>query len=397
MHKLVHTDHLCYNKCTKSEVKNQVTLYKSTKIRIYPNKAQKQFIEETLGHKRFVWNQLLSMSIERYKNNPDLPRLNTFAYNNLLPTLKMEYPFLKDVDSRALQLVSRDLNQAYLNFFKGRGFPKFKAKKKDKGYTSTSTCRQLDKHHLKLAKLGVVKARNPYQISGVIQSFTVTKTRTNKYFCSITYKCESQALPKTEKTIGLDFGVSDLVIGSEDDLRFESRQYTHYENQAIKWDRKLKRRQRLAKAQNKNLDECKNVERARLMRAQYYEKIANCRRDYLHKISKYLVETYDTIVIEDLKVSNLMKKHRLAHSIANQSWRELRLMLEYKCAMYGKELIVVNPTNTSQICSSCGQKGSKKPLVIRSWICESCGDFHDRDVNAAKNIKQLGLEQAVVR
>jgi len=133
------------------------------------------------------------------------------------------------------------------------------------------------------------------------------------------------------------------------------------------------------------------------MVAKYHEKVRNTRMNYLHHISKRLAKAYDTICIENLRTSNLMKNHNLARIIANQSWRELRLQLAYKCELYGKTLIVVNPYKTSQICSSCGHDDGKHGLEIREWTCPNCGSQHDRDVNAARNIKQLCLEQALVK
>lgn len=132
----------------------------------------------------------------------------------------------------------------------------------------------------------------------------------------------------------------------------------------------------------------KNYQKAKHMVAKYNEKIANQRKDYLHKLTRSLVEQYDVIKIEDLKVKNLLKNHTLARAIANQSWREIRIQLEYKCAWYGKQLVTVNPRKTSQICSNCGYDDGKHTLDIRQWTCPKCGTHHDRDINAAKNILQ---------
>lgn len=135
----------------------------------------------------------------------------------------------------------------------------------------------------------------------------------------------------------------------------------------------------------------KNVEKARIMVTKYNEKIANQRKDYLHKLTTKLVHEYDKIMIEDLKTKNLLKNHRLARAITNQSWRMIREQLTYKCNWYGKELVTVNPYKTSQVCSNCGYDDGKHTLDIRSWVCPQCHVKHDRDINAAKNIKNLGL------
>ena len=140
------------------------------------------------------------------------------------------------------------------------------------------------------------------------------------------------------------------------------------------------------------MNDYQNWQRAQQIKARYQQRIANKRKDYLHKLTTNLVKRYDVIVIEDLKTKNLQKNHHLAKSIANASWYQFRSMLEYKCAWYGKYLIVVKPNYTSQICSKCGFNSGKKPLEIREWTCPKCGVHHDRDINAAVNILNKGLK-----
>jgi putative transposase len=176
-------------------------------------------------------------------------------------------------------------------------------------------------------------------------------------------------------------------------IRFDKRlsKKKHY------WEKRLARRRRQAEKEiawdkhnqvpePRELADFKNYQKAKQMVAKYHEKIANQRDNYLHNITKELVEQYDVIKIEDLKAKNLMKNHKLSKAIANQSWRELRLMLEYKCAWYGKQLFIVNPRKTSQLCSACGYDDGKHTLDIRQWTCPNCGINHDRDINAAMNI-----------
>ena len=191
--------------------------------------------------------------------------------------------------------------------------------------------------------------------------------------------------------------MSDLIITSDGvkypTIRFDKllAKKKHY------WERRLARRRLQAKREiawdkyNKvvephEMSDFKNVEKAIIMVAKYNEKIANQRKDYVHKITTSLVEQYDVIKIEDLKTKNLLHNHKLARAIANQSWRKLRSQLEYKCEWYGKQLVTVNPRKTSQICSNCGYDDGKHTLDIRQWTCPQCGINHDRDINAAKNI-----------
>ena len=208
---------------------------------------------------------------------------------------------------------------------------------------------------------------------------------------------EIEELPKTTNAVGIDMGVADLMITSNGvkypTIRFDKilGKKKHY------WEKRLARRRALAKQEiawdrhNKvleprELSDFKNYQKAKIMVAKYSEKIANQRSNYLHNLSKSLVEQYDVIKIEDLKSKNLMKNHKLSRAIANQSWGALRTQLEYKCAWYGKQLVTVSPYKTSQICSSCGYDDGKHTLDIRAWTCPNCQAEHDRDVNAAKNI-----------
>lgn len=191
-------------------------------------------------------------------------------------------------------------------------------------------------------------------------------------------------------------GVADLAITSGQ-KKYAKFSATWYEKQVIIWQSKFSKRKHNAfvkacqynhthKNIRQTIDDYVNWQKARKQKAVYQAKIANKRKDYLHKITTKLVKQYDVIVIEDLKIKNLMKNHHLAKSIANASWRMFRQMLEYKCKWYGKKLITVDPRNTSRICSKCRFNSGAKPLEIREWTCPNCQAHHDRDINAAVNI-----------
>ena len=379
-------------------------MYKGIKLRIYPNLEQQHQIINRFGCCRFVWNQMLNMQIERYKNNPDSNFLNGFAMNLLLTQLKREHIFLRQADNTSLQDTCETLAVTFQRFFKHiGGYPKFKSRKyPKKSYKSkmiANNIRLVNDHYLKLPKLGVMKFKGRLN-TNKIKSATIKLSPAGKFYCVLLTECENQTLfDKTQQNVGLDMGVADLVITSDGvkypTIRFDKilAHKKHY------WEKRLARRRLQAQremawdkhnkvAEPRVLSEFKNVEKARIMVAKYNDKIANQRQDYLHKITTSLVNQYDVIKIEDLKTKNLLHNHKLARAIANQSWRELRSMLEYKCEWYSKQLVIVNPRKTSQICSNCGYDDGKHTLDIRQWTCPQCHTHHDRDINAAKNILQ---------
>lgn len=355
-----------------------------------------------IGNSRFVYNQMLAMQSERYNNGGKY--VNTFGMNNLLPLLKKQYPFLKLSPSHTLQQACADLNTAFTNFFKKRAkYPRFHSRKGSKQtYRDTDHNFVMGSNNLKLNKIGNIRFRSGYNLdtSIKIQQVTVSYTTSHKFYASILVQRDSQALPKTNKQVGLDMGVADLVILSTG-TKVPTRKYSKLERKLVLWQRKTARRRELAKqeiAKSKHyedreltLDDFANYNKAKLQVAKLYEKIANSRKDYLHKVTTSLVQEYDLIAMEDLKTKNMVKNHKLAKSISNQGWNMFKEMLSYKCEWYGKQLVMVNPKNTSRICSSCGVDAGKKPLDVREWTCPECGAYHDRDVNAAKNILQLAI------
>lgn len=383
-------------------------MYKGIKLHIYPNQKQQRQITENFGACRFVWNQMLNMQIKRYENNKESKFLNGYNMNQLLSQLKREYSWLKQSDSTSLQNSCETLALAYQRFFKHiSGYPKFKSRKYHrqsyKCKQVNNAIRYINNHYLKLPKLGYVKYHGEYS-TDKIKSATIEQVSSGKFYCVLLVECESQTqFDKTNKYIGLDMGLTDLIIDSDG---HKEKSIDFDKNLAQKkrvWERKLARRR--SQANNiiagmrqdlalvvPELDDFKNYVKARQMVAKINEKIANQRRDYLQKITTQLVKEYDVIVIEDLKTTKMLRNHSLARKISNQSWREIRRQLEYKCEWYGKQLIVVNPYKTSQVCSECGYDDGKHELNIREWGCPKCGTHHDRDINAARNILNKGLK-----
>lgn len=380
-------------------------MYQGIECKIYPNQKQEDVIQKTFGHTRFIWNQMLDMLNERYQNNKDLKMLSYSTLSSLIPQMKREYAWLKDVDSAAIQCTVKILSKTFDRFFKGFSkYPKFKSKKVHRqSYLSTLRCNNIrfnyNQRFIKLPKLGWVKCRTSltHIENERIKSVTVKQKATGQYYITLLVTSENQTLPQTQKNVGIDLGISDLAITSDGQKFASQKLHLKYQKQLYYWEKRLSRRRLKAKAEGTPLIEAKNYQKARKQVARIHEKIANTRKDYIHKITTYFVAQYDVIVLEDLNTSNMLKNHKLARSISNQSWREFRNFLEYKCKKYGKTLLIVNPYKTSQLCSNCGYDSGKKTLDIRHWCCSSCHMEHDRDVNAAKNIKHIGLEQALVK
>ncbi len=381
------------------------TVVKGVKLRLYPNQKQTGQLWQLFGNDRFVWNQMLAMANKRYENNPKSQFANEYDMNYLLKPLKQEYPFLKASDSTSLLVVNHTLALAFKNLFQQRGgHPRFKSRHNAKqAYTGRSTCIVEAKRRLRLPKIGSVRTSKTNQLTDVkIKRYTISHDATGRYYLSLQVETEVHDLPKTHQSVGLDMGVANLAIDSNG-VKHGTFNARWLEKQATLWQSKFSRRRHQAtvtmrqwnhhhKLSKMALNDYQNWQRARMVKACYQAKIANQRKDYLHKLTTDLVSKYDMIVIEDLKTKNLMRNHHLAKSIANASWYQFRTMLEYKCGWYGKQLVVVSAKNTSRICSACGHNDGAKPLAIREWTCSECRTHHDRDINAAVNILNRGLK-----
>lgn len=386
-------------------------MIKGVKIRLYPSKHQQSQLLQMFGNDRFVWNQMLAMAKARYENNPSSHFVNEYGMNYLVKQLKVEYSFLKESDSSSIQVSNHNLSQAFKMLFKHQGgYPRFKSRHSAKrSYTGKSTCKVVANRRVKLPKLGNIRTSKTNRLNGCkIKRYTISLEPTGKYYLSLIVEDNSiKLLEKTGAVVGIDLGVADLAITS-DGNKYSKFKTSYLDKQVKAWRSKFNKRKYRAITEvrqwNHNhkdykmiLGDYRNWQRAKRIKACYQAKIANNRKDYLHKITTELVNNYDVIVMEDLRTKNLLKNHHLAKAISNQSWREFRTLLEYKCKWYGKQLIVVKPNYTSQICSNCGFHSGKKPLEIREWACPKCGTYHDRDINAAVNILNKGLEKLKVR
>jgi len=365
---------------------------KCYKFRIYPNAAQREIISKIFGCCRFVFNRFLAERIEAYKSEKQT--ISRFAQDKSLTELKHELEWLKEADSTALQAVVQNLDSAYQNFFRRvkngekPGFPKFKSKRGNrKSYKSKAVGKSIEvcEKSIKLPKLGIVECRVSKKIEGRIISATVSQNPSGKYFVSVCCTdVEIEPLEKTGAIVGLDVGIKEFAITS-DENKHENHKYLS------KFEKKLKREQRRLSRKPKG---SQNRNKSRVKVARIHEKVSNQRSDFLHKLTTDLIRSYDLISVESLKIKNMVKNRKLAKSISDASWGEFVRQLEYKCEWYGKTLVKI-PTffASSQTCNVCGFKNEAvKDLKVRNWICPECGESHDRDVNAAKNILNKGLE-----
>ncbi len=365
-------------------------MLKAYKYRIYPNKEQKIQIAKTFGCCRFVYNQTLAYHKDAYENEKKSVS-KTDCNNYCNRELKKEYEWLKDVDKFALTNAIYNMDAAYRKFFKEHaGYPKFKSKRDNhKSYTTNYTNENIvvdfEKRRVKLPKLKMVKAKQPREFEGQIKSATISQMPSGKYFVSILVEEEQVELPKVEKSIGIDLGIKDLVITSDGEKIDNLKLIKKYENKLVRQQRKLAHKQKGSK----------NREKQRIKVAKIYEKIANTRNDYLHKISHKLINENQVIVSEDLSVSKMVKNSNLAKPISDCGWSELTRQLQYKADWYGRTYVKIGRfVPSSQICHVCGYKNEEtKDLSVRKWTCPQCRTEHDRDINAAINIQNEGLKQ----
>lgn len=364
-------------------------MLKAYKYRLYPNKQQEELIQKTFGCCRFVYNQTLAYRKSLYETKKE--SMSKFACSDYVNhVLKKEYKWLKEVDKFSLSNSVYNMDNAYQNFFtRHTGYPKFKSKKdNNKSYKTCYTNGNIDvcfsKNKIKLPKLKWVNAKIHRDFTGKIKSATISQRPSGKYFVSVLVETEHIPMKSTDKMIGMDLGIKDLLITSDGE-KFDNIHATKkYKDKLAKEQRKLAKKQK----------DSNNWNKQRIKVARVYEKIHNTRIDNLHKISHKLVSENQVIISEDLSVNNMVKNHNLAQSIYDCSWSELIRQISYKSDWNNRQYIKIGRfTKSSQPCNVCGYINTEtKNLSVRKWVCPQCGTVHDRDINAAINILNEGLK-----
>jgi putative transposase len=356
-------------------------MLKAYKYRIYPNKEQSVLIAKTFGCVRYIYNQALALKIKSYQETKKSPSCFTLT-TGLLVQEKFEHEWLKEVHSQPLQMALRNLDNAFTRFFREKkGFPNFKSKHNKNSFQYPQKV-TIDKNKIYLPKIGDIKIVIDRKFSGKIKTVSISRTPTFKYYASVLVD-NSKELPLKKKikestTIGIDLGLKSYITESNG-IKITA---PHYD---------LKRIDVLNKRLSRTKKSSKNRLKARLSLSKHYEKIVNQRTDFLHKLSSRLISENQTICLEDLNVKSMMNNHHLAKAIGNASWSEFVRMLTYKSEWYGKNLIQIGRFDpSSKMCSKCGLINTNLQLKDREWTC-NCGAKHDRDINAALNIKSFGL------
>lgn len=360
-------------------------MFKAYKYRLYPTNSQKELIAKHIGSSRFVYNLALETKNTAYLGSKH--NLSQFDLIKQLPALKEECEWLKEVNSQSLQQSIQNMDTAFKGFFKGGGFPKFKSK--HRGTQSFPVPQNVildtEKSELvipKFKKKGI-KIVIHREIKGEIKSATISVTPTGKYFASILVDTQVEAPEKAQvnesTTIGIDLGIKDFAITSNRDV-IENPKYLREAQSKLKYTQR-----KYSKNKGKKIKE---------KLALLHEKVANKRKDFLHKTSNRLIRENQTIALETLTVKNMVKNHCIAQAISDASWSTFVSMLEYKAEWQGKNILRIGQfAPSSKACSTCGTINKELTLKDREWTCKKCNTTHDRDLNAAINIKSFALKK----
>ncbi len=364
-------------------------IYKAYKYRLYPNKEQQELISKHIGCSRWIYNYALDKKIKAYQETGK--GLSRFDIQKDLPLLKKDENtvWLKEVNSQTLQASLEHLDKAFTKFFKDKkGFPKFKSKKNTRQSFSIpqNTMVDFENNYINIPKCKTnIKCRLHRKFDGIIKTSTITKTSTGKYYISILVEL-NEKLPKKKpigekQAVGIDLGIKTFAVLSNG-IEIENPKHLHKSIQKIK---SLQRK--VAKKQKGSNNRKKLV----IKLAKLHEKVASQRLDFLHKTTRYLVTNYDTLCLETLKASNMVKNHKLAQALNDIAIGKFNEMLNYKAEWVGCNILRIGQFEPSSKICTCGVINNELKLSDRVWKCNSCGTTHDRDLLAANNIKQFAF------
>lgn len=361
-------------------------MLKAYQYRLYPKKSQVTVLNQTLEQCRMVYNRVLAIRKDAWEQ--EQKRIGYYETKKLLPEWKEEYPSLKNVHSQVLQDVVMRVDRAYKAFFRrvksgeNPGYPRFKQFGRYDSITYTQSGFELDGQWLVLSKVGAVPVITHRSFEGTVKTCTIRRSCTGKWYASITVDIGEIPVQTAEKpAVGIDLGLTNFVAMSNGEL-IPSPKFFRQDESVL-----ARAQCRLSKL-TKGTPERK---RSLMIVSKIHEKIANRRSDFAHKLSRDLVDRFSTIVFEDLNTKGMVKNRYLSKSISDVAWNQLVQMTQNKAVEAGSRVVLVDPYNTSQVCSGCGQI-VKKELNIRVHQCPFCGLSIDRDVNAALNILGLGLQ-----
>ena len=356
------------------------------KFRFNPTPEQEVILAQTFGCARFAYNHMLRLRTDAWFQRQE--RIGYHETSAALTALKKdpEFVWLNEVSSVPVQQALRHLQTAFANFFQKRAaYPNFKRKDGKQSAEYTTSAFKWDGKALKLAKMVAplaIRFSRTIPRAAKVTTVTVSKDAAGRYFVSML--CDDAVEPKAEAAgkVGIDLGLTHFAILSTGEKVAAPNTFRKHETKLAKLQRRLAKKQKGSA----------NRKKARLKVAKLHAKIADSRKDFLHKLSTRLVNENQVIAIETLAVSNMQKNHSLAKSIADASWSEFVRQLEYKALWYGRELVGIDRWYpSSKRCSDCGHTVAKMPLNVREWACPECGTVHDRDINAARNVLAAGL------
>jgi putative transposase len=359
-------------------------MLKVVKVRLYPRKEQKQALEQAFGSVRWLWNYYLDLTNKTYKDTGK--GLSRGQLQGLLPSLKKqeETIWLSETYSQCLQVVALNLSNAFINFFERRAsFPRFKSKHGKQSLSYPQNVK-IEGDCLKFPKLGLIYAKIHREIKGSLKTVTITKNPCGQYYASILFEDGTKKPQQSIEgnAIGIDLGLTHFAITSEGS-KFDNPKWLakHERNLKIK-QQQLSRKQKGSNNRNKS----------RKKVALVHNKISRCREDFQHKLSRRIVDENQVIVVENLAVRNMVRNHCLSKAISQVGWGQFCTMLKYKAENEGKVYLEVDRfLASSKTCNNCLYQVSNLTLDIRFWDCPSCGTRHDRDINAARNIRDEGL------